>query len=172
LYQHFAALADATDRPILIYNIPYRTGVNLGNDTLLQLAERTNIVGVKDCCADGAQSFDLLRRRGPDFSVLTGEDALFYSAIAHGADGGVLASAHVDVAGFAAVREAIIGGHLADALARWEPLVDMVRLLFAEPNPAPIKHVLWRRGLIASPELRLPMTGVSPRLAEQLDRIS
>jgi dihydrodipicolinate synthase/N-acetylneuraminate lyase len=72
LLQHFAALADATDRPILIYNIPYRTGVNLGNDTLLRLAERANVVGVKDCCADAAQSADLLRRRGPDFTVLTG----------------------------------------------------------------------------------------------------
>ncbi len=99
LYQHFAALADATDKPILIYNIPYRTGVNLGNDTLLRLAERANIVGVKDCCADAAQSADLLRRRGPGFTVLTGEDALFYGAVAHGADGGILASAHVDVAG-------------------------------------------------------------------------
>lgn len=166
LYQHFAALADTTDRPILIYNIPYRTGVNLGNDTLLRLTERANIVGVKDCCADAAQSFDLLRRRGPGFAVLTGEDALFYGAIAHGADGGVLASAHVDVASFAAVREAVISGRLVDALAQWAPLLDIVRLLFAEPNPAPIKHMLWQRGLIASPELRLPMTGISAGLVE------
>jgi 4-hydroxy-tetrahydrodipicolinate synthase len=171
LYQHFAALADTTERPILIYNIPYRTGVNMSNDVLLRLAERENIVGVKDCCADGVQGFDLLRRRGPRFSVLTGEDALFYGAIAHGADGGVLASAHVDVAGFAGVRDAVLGGRLPDALERWQPLLDVVRLLFAEPNPAPIKHVLWRRGLIASPELRLPMTGISDRLAEQLDRV-
>lgn len=171
MYRHFSALADATDRPILVYNIPYRTGVNLGNDTLLRLAERSNIIGVKDCCADATQSFDLLRRRGPGFTVLTGEDALFYSAIAHGADGGILASAHVDPAGFAAVRDAVADGHLADALTRWDRLFDVVRLLFAEPNPAPIKHVLWRRGLIASPELRLPMTGVSEGLAEQLDRL-
>ena len=169
LYRHFAALADVTDRPVLIYNIPYRTGVNLANDTLLRLAERTNIVGVKDCCADAAQSFDLLRRRRPEFAVLTGEDALFYDAVAHGADGGILASAHVDVPAFAAVREDVLDGRLADAMVRWGPLVHVVRLLFAEPNPAPIKHVLWRRGLIASPELRLPMTGISASLAERLD---
>lgn len=172
LYQHFAALADATDRPILIYNIPYRTGVNIANDTLLRLAERPNIVGVKDCCADAAQSFDLLCRRGPGFAVLTGEDALFFGAIAHGADGGVLASAHVDVRSFGELREAVTAGRLSDALARWAPLLDVVRLLFAEPNPAPIKHVLWRRGLIASPELRSPMTGVGAGLAAQLDRLS
>ena len=169
MYRHFAALADATDRPILIYNIPYRTGVNLTNDTLLRLAEHANIVGVKDCCADAAQSFDLLQRRGPGLAVLTGEDALFYGAVAHGADGGVLASAHVDPAGFAAVRDAVLDGRFADALVQWGRLVDVVRLLFAEPNPAPIKHVLWRRGLIASPELRLPMVGVSAGLAARLD---
>ena len=67
LYRHFSALADATSRPILIYNIPYRTGVNLSNETMLRLAQRSNIAGVKDCCADASQSFDLLRMRPPGF---------------------------------------------------------------------------------------------------------
>ena len=171
LYRHFAALAGETDRPILIYNIPYRTGVNLHNETLLRLADLPNIAGVKDCCADGAQSFDLIRRRKPGFTVLTGEDALFYGALAQGADGGVLATAHVDPAAFAAIRDAVLAGRLPEARAGWNQLVDLVRLLFAEPNPAPVKHWLWRLGLIASPELRLPMTGVSPRLAGELDRL-
>lgn len=168
--QHFAALASATDRPVLIYNIPYRTGVNLANDTLLRLAsDHANIAGVKDCCADMAQSHDLLRRRGPGFSVLTGEDALFFQAIAAGADGGILASAHAGVAPFAAVRDAIAAGRLPEARAQWNPALDLVRLLFAEPNPAPIKHLLWRRGMVASPELRLPMTGISAALADRLE---
>jgi 4-hydroxy-tetrahydrodipicolinate synthase len=166
LYRHFAALAAATDRPILIYNIPYRTGVNMANDTLLRLAEQPNIVGVKDCCADIAQSFDLLRRRDPSFSVLTGEDAQFFSAIVHGADGGILASAHIDPAGFASV----MNDRSPHCLGPWGALLDAVRLLFAEPSPAPIKHVLWRRGLIASPELRLPMTTITAALADRLDK--
>jgi 4-hydroxy-tetrahydrodipicolinate synthase len=170
LRRHFTRLAEATPKPILLYNIPYRTGVNLANETLLHLAERPNIVGVKDCCADAAQSFDLLRQRPPGFAVLSGEDSLFYGALAHGADGGVLASAHVDPDAFIALRDAIVAGDGAGALARWRGLVDLTRLLFAEPNPAPLKHWLWRRGLIASPELRLPMTGVSPELAGRLDR--
>lgn len=172
LFQHFAALAGATDRPILIYNIPYRTGVNLANDTLLRLAEtHPTIVGVKDCCADTTQSTELLRRRPPGFAVLTGEDALFLGALAGGADGGILATAHVDPRAFAAVRDAVAAGVLADARARWDRLVDLVHLLFAEPNPAPIKHCLWRHGLIASPELRLPMTPVSAALAARLDTL-
>ncbi|HUK10361.1 MAG TPA: 4-hydroxy-tetrahydrodipicolinate synthase [Stellaceae bacterium] len=171
LYQHFRALAQATERPIMIYNIPYRTGVNLGNETMLRLAEVPNIVGVKDCCADPAQSFDLLRLRPSGFAVLTGEDALFHGAIAQGADGGVLATAHTDPAAFAAVRDALAAAKTETALALWRGLIDLVRLLFAEPNPAPIKHWLWRMGLIASPELRLPMTGITPSLAGQLDRL-
>lgn len=168
LYRHFATLAGATGRPIIVYNIPYRTGVNLANATLLRLAELPNIVGVKDCCVDQAQSFDLMRARPPGFAVLTGEDALFYGAIAHGADGGILAAAHVETARFAAVRDALVAGKREEALRDWHDLVDLARLLFAEPNPAPIKHWLWRAGLIDSPEVRLPMTEVSDALAARI----
>jgi 4-hydroxy-tetrahydrodipicolinate synthase len=170
LYRHFRALAEATDRPILIYNIPYRTGVNLANDTLLRLAEQSNIVGLKDCCADGAQSADLLRRKPSGFAVLTGEDASFAGALAGGAEGGILASAHLRTEGFARVRELIALGEEAAALRLWQGLVDLVRLMFAEPSPAPVKFCLWRLGLIDSPEVRLPMTEVSPALAARLNQ--
>ncbi|MBZ7922178.1 4-hydroxy-tetrahydrodipicolinate synthase [Ensifer adhaerens] len=170
LFAHFSALADATDRPILIYNIPYRTGVNLGNETMLQLAERRNIVGVKDCSADAAQSFDLLRHKPQDFAVLTGEDPLFYTALTQGAEGGITASAHVHTAAFAAIRNRLISGDQPGALADWQRLADLPRLLFAEPSPGPIKHWLWRTGLIDSPEMRLPMVPVSDELAARIDR--
>src|SRR6201746_727471 len=116
LMLHFEGLADATARPIMIYNIPHRTGVNLGNETMLRLAERSNIVGVKDCCADATQTFDLLRARPPGFAVLTGEDALFYTALTQGADGGILASAHVRTEAFATIRELMAGGDQPAAL--------------------------------------------------------
>ncbi len=170
LYQHFMALSEGTEKPIVIYNIPYRTGVNLGNATLLRLAERPNIVGVKDCCADAGQSFELLRDRPEGFSVLTGEDALFYSALAQGADGGITASAHVMTAAFAEVRNRLMGGDQPGALAEWQRLSPLPRLLFEEPSPAPVKHWLWRSGLIASPEVRLPMTGITEGLAQRIDR--
>jgi 4-hydroxy-tetrahydrodipicolinate synthase len=169
LYRHFAALAGATEKPIIVYNIPYRTGVNLANATLLRLAELSNIVGVKDCCAEQTQSFDFMRARPAGFAVLTGEDALFYGALAHGADGGILAAAHVETARFAAVRNAVIAGGREEALHDWHALVDLARLLFAEPNPAPVKQWLWRAGVIDSPEVRLPMTQVSDALAARLD---
>jgi 4-hydroxy-tetrahydrodipicolinate synthase len=170
LYRHFTALADATTKPIVIYNIPYRTGVNLMNETMLRLAEHPNIVGVKDCSADAAQSFDLLRDRPVGFSVLTGEDALFYGALTQGADGGILAAAHVATHAYVAVRNRLLGGDQPGALAEWRRLVDLPRLLFAEPSPGPIKHWLWRAGLIDSPEVRLPMAPISDALAARLDR--
>ncbi len=173
LYQHFLRIADAAgDRPVVVYNIPYRTGVNLANDTLLRLVEaRPNIVGIKDCCADPQQSVELIGRRPPGFSILTGEDAQYFSALTHGADGGITASAHVNTGAFARIRRDLLAGESDRARAAWHGLVDLVRLFFAEPNPAPVKHWLWRQGLIASPELRLPMTGITPALAGRLDRM-
>jgi 4-hydroxy-tetrahydrodipicolinate synthase len=170
LMLHFAALADATARPIMIYNIPYRTGVNLGNETMLRLAERGNIVGVKDCCGDTLQSVELLRKRPRGFAVLTGEDALFYGALVRGSDGGILASAHVETEAFAKVRQHMLAGDQLRASAQWRQLSDIPRLLFSEPSPAPLKYWLWRSGLIDCPELRLPMTPITSELAGQLDR--
>lgn len=170
LVRHFSILAENAAHPILLYNIPYRTGVNLGNEAMLRLAERGGIVGVKDCAADAAQSFELLRQRPPGFVVLTGEDAQFYTALAQGADGGIMASAHVATAGFATVMNRLRGGDQPGALAAWLELCDLPRLLFAEPSPAPIKHWLWRSRLIASPELRLPMTPVSKAIGARIDQ--
>lgn len=169
LFQHFSALAGHTGRPILIYNIPYRTGVNMTNETMLRLAAIANIVGVKDCCADHAQSFYLLRARPARFTVLTGEDALFHAALTQGADGGILASAHVETVKFAEIRRLMLAGAGTEALQAWRLLVDVPRLLFTEPSPAPIKHWLWRQGLIDSPEVRLPMMGISKALADRID---
>lgn len=134
------------------------------------MAEHANVVGVKDCCADLAQSFDLICLRPPGFAVLTGEDALFYPALTLGVDGGILASAHVETAAFAMIRTQLLQGDQPGALASWRMLIDLPRLLFAEPGPAPIKHFLWHIGLIDSPELRLPMTPVSDGLAARIEQ--
>jgi 4-hydroxy-tetrahydrodipicolinate synthase len=169
LMEHFTALADRASWPVVLYNIPYRTAVNLSNETLLTLAAHPNIVGLKDCCADRAQSADLLRRRPSHFCILTGEDAQYYDAIADGADGAILLSAHVETESFAAVQTLFREGNRDDALARWESISNLTRLLFSEPSPAPAKYWLSRIGLIDSAEVRLPMVEVSAELATRLD---
>lgn len=169
LERHFSALANHASWPIVLYNIPYRTAVNLTNETLLQLAEHPNIVGLKDCCADRAQSIDLLRRRPASFRILTGEDAQYYDALSDGADGAILLSAHIETETFASVRTLLREGNRDAALARWESVAELTRLLFAEPSPAPAKYWLARTGLIERAEVRLPMVEVGAELAAQLD---
>jgi 4-hydroxy-tetrahydrodipicolinate synthase len=169
LLKHFSALADHASWPIVLYNIPYRTSVNLTNETLLHLAEHPNIVGLKDCCADRAQSIDLLRRRPSGFRVLTGEDAQYYDALTDGADGAILLSAHVETETFAAVRALLRAGNHEAAAARWQSVCNLTRLLFAEPSPAPAKYWLSRVGLIESADVRLPMVQIGEALAAQID---
>jgi 4-hydroxy-tetrahydrodipicolinate synthase len=169
LRQHFTALADHASWPIALYNIPYRTGVGLTNDTLLALAEHPNIVGLKDCGANRAQSIELLRHRPAGFRVLTGEDAEYHDALCDGADGAILLSAHVETEEFAAVRTKLDAGDRDAAHTAWLRVAELTRLLFAEPSPAPAKHWLWRTGLIDSPEVRSPMVEVGAALAARID---
>jgi len=169
LIAHFTALADHTSWPIVLYNIPYRTGVNITNDALLQLAEHPNIVGLKDCCADREQSIELLRRRPARFRVLNGDDAQYFDAMTDGADGAILLSAHVETETFASVQTLLRQGNRDAAQASWDSVADLTRLLFTEPSPAPAKYWLSRTGMIDSAEVRLPMVEVSVALAARLD---
>jgi 4-hydroxy-tetrahydrodipicolinate synthase len=169
LVQHFKALADHASWPIVLYNIPYRTAVNLTNETLLELAAHRNIVGIKDCSADRAQSIDFLARKPSGFRVLTGEDAQYHDALSDGADGAILLSAHLETEAFASVRTLMRQGDRDGALACWESISELTRLLFAEPSPAPAKYWLARQGLIDSAEVRLPMVEVGTELAARLD---
>jgi 4-hydroxy-tetrahydrodipicolinate synthase len=169
LLAHFTALADHASWPIVLYNIPYRTGVNITNDTLLHLACHPNIVGLKDCGADRAQSIDLLARRPAGFRVLNGDDAQYFDALTDGADGAILLSAHIETESFAAVRTLLRQGNREAAQARWDSIRDLTSLLFAEPSPAPAKYWLAGVGLIDSAEVRLPMVEVGATLAARLD---
>ena len=167
---HFEALADHAAWPLALYNIPYRCAVGITNQTMLRLAEHPNIVGLKDCSASREQSIALLRDRPKSFRVLTGEDANYFEALGDGADGGILLSAHLETATFAAVYSELMQGNHGAAEARWQEVAELTRLLFTEPSPAPAKYWLWRTGLIDSPEVRLPMVEVSSELAATLDR--
>jgi 4-hydroxy-tetrahydrodipicolinate synthase len=170
LFAHFREVAASTERPIIVYNIPYRTGINLENDTLLALADACpNIVAVKDSSGNLAQTTDLISRAPKDFSILTGEDALFFTTLANGGAGGVLASAHLATRTFVTVEECVRKNDLQRALQEWSVVAPFVPLLFAEPNPMPLKYCLWRMGVIRSAECRLPLTQVSSRLRAQLD---
>lgn len=163
--RHFEAIAAATRHPIILYNIPYRTGVNVDIDTVRALAANPQFVAIKESGGNLAQLMDLLRET--PLRVLSGEDHLIFTACALGAHGAIAAAAHVRPELFVRLFESLRGGRLAEARALHERLLPVVRLLFSEPNPGPIKAVLAAQGWIAD-ELRLPMTPASAACRAQL----
>jgi len=163
IVEHFKAVAAASPVPIVIYNIPYRTGRALGSTALLELAATDNIVGVKQAVgAIDADTLTVLRGAPRGFHVLGGEDPFLYPLVLMGAHGGITASAHVCTALFVEMVECGLAGKLEDGRAHAEALLPVVQAGFVEPNPSVYKGVLHAQGRIASPALRLPMTAASP----------
>ena len=171
IYQHFKGISEETNLDIIIYNIPYRTGVNAENNTIYRLAELENIVGIKDCCGDIKQTTDLLINRPKDFSILTGEDAFFYTTLLLGGDGGIMGSASLKPREFIEVYNLIRENNHQEALEKWRNLYNMIPLLFKEPNPTPIKYCLNRLGLIDSNEVRLPLVDITDSLKDELNKL-
>lgn len=168
IYEHYLKISEATDLSIIIYNIPYRTGRNIENDTIQRLAELENIVGLKDACGDIKQSMSLLLNRPKDFSILTGEDMFLYFTLALGGQGGILASSHLSTEKFIELYKKAKENDFESALGIWKDLSKFIPLLFEEPNPSPIKFCLNKMGLIASAETRLPLTNISEELEKKL----
>lgn len=168
IYEHFNALSNSTDLDIVLYNIPYRTGRNIENETLFKLAEKKNIIGVKDASGDFNKTVELILNKPKDFSVLCGEDNFYYSSLALGAEGGVSASAHINTNEFVKLYEYIKNNDYKSAMETFKGLAKFIPLLFKEPNPAPIKYILEKQGLIDSGELRLPLVEISDDLKKEL----
>lgn len=168
IFEHFRSIAESTDLDIIIYNIPYRTGRNIENSTIHRLAEIKNIIGVKDASGDFKQTSELLLSPPKDFSIMTGEDVLFYSTLVLGGDGGILASAHIKTESFIDIYNKVQENDFASALATWKTIAKIIPLLFQEPNPTPIKFCLKEIGLIQSDEARLPLMPITEELKIKL----
>ncbi len=164
----FTRLADASTVPLVVYDIPYRTGATLALDTLLALAEHPNIRAVKDCGGDADKTRALIA--DGRLQVLCGEDAQICSTLSQGGHGAIAAAAHLHTGQFVQLLRHLRAGDLARAQALWQPLAPLVQGLFAEPNPGPLKAVLARLGWIHE-VLRSPMTPASPGLGERLYRL-
>lgn len=165
LITHFTTIADASRHPVILYDIPYRTGVRLELKTLLSLAAHPNIAAVKDC--GGSLETTLALILDGRLSVLAGEDLHFFSTLCLGGHGAIAASAHLRTATFVAVYEAVKGGRIDEGRALFHALSPLIQALFAEPNPAPVKCALAGSGWIRD-ELRLPLTGVTGSLRDRL----
>lgn len=164
LLQHFRRVADRSPVPLVVYDVPARTGVRIDADTLLELAAHPNIVAVKDCSGDRLAAERVLA--DGRLAWLAGNDDELFDQLARGAAGGVTVSAHVDAARFVALHRLMRGQQLSEARLLWRQLAPLTRALFAEPNPAPVKGLLTRLGWLA-PDLRAPLT---PATAATIDR--
>lgn len=159
---HFKAVAAASPVPIVLYNIPYRTGVLLEPDGLLELADTPNIVGVKHAVgAIDAGTLRVLAEAPPDFAILGGDDMYLFPMALLGASGAIAASAHVCTERFVEMIECGAVGKVDEGRRHHEELLPVVTACFAEPSPAVSKGVLHEQGLIPTPIVRPPFANAS-----------
>jgi 4-hydroxy-tetrahydrodipicolinate synthase len=170
LYLHYRAIAEEVPIPVIIYNIPGRTGTNMLTETLARLAEIPNIVGVKEASGSLKQMSDVIRLCGPDFSVLSGDDIFTLGLLAIGGKGVISVVSNVVPGDMSAMVDAFQAGDLAKARAlhhRMSPLIDA---LFIETNPIPVKAALAMMGKIAY-ELRLPLCRLTEKSEAALKKV-
>jgi len=157
LYQHFAAAAAAAKKPVLLYNVPARTAVDMKPATVARLARLSGVVGLKEAVPDAARVRELIEVCPREFIVLSGDDATARAAMSAGARGVISVTANVAPRAMSDMVAAAVTGDAAGAVALDAPLAGLHRLLFVEANPIPVKWVLAQMGRIGL-GIRLPLT--------------
>lgn len=168
LLKHYKAIASSTDLPIILYNVPGRTGVNLKAETTLQLAKDfDNIVAVKEASGDLNQIMEIIANKPKEFSVLSGDDALTMAMMAIGADGVISVVANAYPKEFSKMLTAVEKGNLSEAKKIHYKLLAFMNLIFEEGNPGGIKAALAVKGIVSN-YLRLPLCPVSRALYNKI----
>lgn len=168
MYAHFAAIAESTDLPIILYNVPGRTGVNMLPETTLRLAaDFKNIVGIKEASGNLEQIEQIISNRPAGFKVFSGDDGITLPLIRSGADGVISVIGNAFAPEFAQLVHDAMRGDYAEAEAMDERLRQMYELLFLDGNPAGVKAVLYLRGMMEN-RLRLPLVPASDTTTEQI----
>ena len=162
LHRHFSAIADASSKPICLYNVPGRSAVNLQPAVTLQLATHPNVMGIKEASGDLAQIMQILRERPERFSVLSGDDWLTLAVVAAGGDGLVSVASNEIPGQMRALVALLLSGDLEKAREWHYRLLPLMQANFLESNPAPVKAALALAGRIKN-ELRLPLVPVTEK---------
>ena len=160
LYQHFKAVAGAINLPIVLYNVPSRTGCDLSVETTLRLSQIENIVGLKDATGDVARGAALIQALPKGFAVYSGDDSTTCDLLEVGAAGCISVTANVAPAQMADMCKLALAGDRASARAIDDQVRALHGTLFLEPNPIPVKYAMGKMGLI-EPTMRLPLTPLS-----------
>ena len=173
LYRHYAAINDAVDLPVFIYNVPSRTGVDIANKTVAELSKLPNIAGIKDATGDIPRVSLMRLECDPDFVLLSGDDPSAVGYIAQGGQGCISVTANVAPAAVSKLMEAAMAGDMAEARAWQDKLIYLHKALFLDSSPAPTKFALAELGLCA-PQARLPIgpcaDAVKPQIIEAMRR--
>ena len=163
LYQHYTAIANASVKPIILYNVPGRTGRNIDATTTLRLATHPNIIGIKEAGGDFDQCMEVIKNKPTDFFVVSGDDGLSLSQIACGMTGVISVAANAFPKEFSSMINLCLQGNFKDARTIHFSLLEAYNLMFAENNPAGVKAFMFEKGLLLN-ELRLPVTPLSKPL--------
>lgn len=161
MYQHFKAIAECTDLPQILYNVPGRTGSDMKPETVARLAKIKNIVGIKEATGDISRVTEIKKLAGDDFIVLSGDDATGLEAMKLGAEGVISVTNNLAAKDMAQMCHLVRAGKIAEAEEINQRLMALHHDLFVESNPIPVKWAAYRLGLIKSPFLRLPLTELS-----------
>jgi 4-hydroxy-tetrahydrodipicolinate synthase len=170
LFQHFSAILDAVDIPMILYNVPGRTVTNMLPTTVARLASRPNIVGIKEASGNLGQISEIVQLCPPDFIVLSGDDFTALPTATIGGRGVISVVSNLEPAKTAAMIEAAMNGDAARAKALHYELFSLMGAMFCYPSPAPAKKGLELMGKIASGEVRLPMTQMDESSLARLRR--
>jgi len=171
IVDYFKRFADVVDADIILYEIPYRTGVSLHYETVDKLADMTRVVGIKACNPDLAQQMRVAELARTKMAILTGEEDVMPLHVAMGAVGAVISSSNIVPRQWARVLQLARDGKLAEAVALHATLRPLIDAVFAEPNPAPLKQALNLLGWGFNPEVLPPMKAASAELRERLARV-
>ena len=169
LYHHFSSIADAVDLPIVLYNVPSRTSVNMVPETVVRLAKIKNIVGTKEASGSLQAISKIIDNCGKDFTVLSGDDPLLWPILAIGGKGVISVTANILPAKVAALCKAAAIGDIAEARSLHYELMDINDSLFIDTNPIPVKAALHLMGKIEN-ELRGPLLELSKDTIERLKK--
>ena len=169
LYHHFSSIADAVDLPIVLYNVPSRTSVNMVPETVVRLAKIKNIVGTKEASGSLQAISKIIDNCGKDFTVLSGDDPLLWPILAIGGKGVISVTANILPAKVAALCKAAAIGDIAEARSLHYELMDINDSLFIDTNPIPVKAALHLMGKIEN-ELRGPLIKLSKDTLERLKK--
>jgi 4-hydroxy-tetrahydrodipicolinate synthase len=169
IYQHFIAVADASPVPVILYNVPGRTGSNMLPSTILRLAEHENIVAVKEASGNFDQIMEIISKAPQGFDVLSGDDALTMPLIACGARGVISVVANALPEKFSNMINLSIDGDFTSARLIHNTLLSITKMFFEEGNPGGVKVALENRGIMEQ-NLRLPLVKVSSSLSERINQ--